>query len=163
MKKTLGEKIHELRKSHNMTQDELAEKMSVSAQAVSKWENDLSIPDMPVLIDISDFFNVSLDNLLKEKEKPTTYLPAEKRKNIDEMILRIKVLDSDGTKINVNLPLALIKVMANMDGSFIKCGDNDVFKSIDFNMIIAMIESGLLGKLLEVEVSDGTMVEVVAE
>ena len=46
--KTIGEKINTLRKQRNMTQDELAEKMGVSSQAVSKWEKDLSIPDMPV-------------------------------------------------------------------------------------------------------------------
>ena len=44
--KTLGTKISELRKTRGMTQDELAEKMGVSPQAVSKWENDLSMPDL---------------------------------------------------------------------------------------------------------------------
>ena len=48
--KALGTKISELRKARGMTQDELADKMGVSPQAVSKWENDLSMPDLPVLI-----------------------------------------------------------------------------------------------------------------
>ena len=47
--KALGTKISELRKARGMTQDELADKMGVSPQAVSKWENDLSMPDLPVL------------------------------------------------------------------------------------------------------------------
>ena len=63
MKKTMGEKINDLRKLRKMTQDELAEKMGVSSQAVSKWEKDLSIPDLPVLVELSEFFNVSLDEL----------------------------------------------------------------------------------------------------
>ena len=66
--KTIGEKINTLRKQRNMTQDELAEKMGVSSQAVSKWEKDMSIPDLPVLIELSDFFHISLDELVKEKE-----------------------------------------------------------------------------------------------
>ena len=45
--KALGTKISELRKARGMTQDELADKMGVSPQAVSKWENDLSMPDLP--------------------------------------------------------------------------------------------------------------------
>ena len=72
--KTLGQKISELRKKQKMTQDELAEKMNVSAQAVSKWENDLSIPDITVLIELSEFFGVSLDSLLKNKDVETKVL-----------------------------------------------------------------------------------------
>ena len=48
--KSLGTKISELRKAGSMTQDDLAVKMGVSPQAVSKWENDLSMPDLPILI-----------------------------------------------------------------------------------------------------------------
>ena len=65
--KALGTKISELRKARGMTQDELADKMGVSPQAVSKWENYLSMPDLPVLIELSDFFHISLDDFLKEK------------------------------------------------------------------------------------------------
>ncbi|WP_273399142.1 helix-turn-helix domain-containing protein, partial [Traorella massiliensis] len=46
--KTLGTKIAEYRKLKKMTQEELASKLNVSSQAVSKWENDLSIPDLPI-------------------------------------------------------------------------------------------------------------------
>ena len=67
MKKTMGEKINDLRKLRKMTQDELAEKMGVSSQAVSKWEKDISIPDLPVLVELSEFFNISLDELVKER------------------------------------------------------------------------------------------------
>ena len=44
--KTLGKKINEYRKLAGYTQEELAEKVNVSSQAVSKWENDLSVPDL---------------------------------------------------------------------------------------------------------------------
>lgn len=49
MNTTLGTRINMLRKRNGITQEELAEQMGVSPQAVSKWEKDLSIPDLPVL------------------------------------------------------------------------------------------------------------------
>lgn len=58
---TIGEKISALRKQRKMTQDELAEKMGVSSQAVSKWETNMSIPDLPSLINLADFFGITLD------------------------------------------------------------------------------------------------------
>ena len=85
--KALGTKISELRKARGMTQDELADKMGVSPQAVSKWENDLSMPDLPVLIELSDFFHISLDDFLKEKVQTVELLPEDKRKDIEQMFL----------------------------------------------------------------------------
>jgi len=87
--KALGTKISELRKARGMTQDELADKMGVSPQAVSKWENDLSMPDLPVLIELSDFFHISLDDFLKEKVQTVELLPEDKRKDIEQMFLRV--------------------------------------------------------------------------
>ena len=49
MNTTLGTRINMLRKRNGITQEELAEQMGVSPQADSKWEKDLSIPDLPVL------------------------------------------------------------------------------------------------------------------
>ena len=63
--KTLGKKITELRKKYNMTQDQLATKMNVSGQAVSKWESEQSTPDLEKVIIMSDFFGVTTDYILK--------------------------------------------------------------------------------------------------
>ena len=65
---TLGKKISKYRKLKSMTQEELATQLNVSAQAVSKWENDLSIPDLPILIELADIFNITMDELLRQKE-----------------------------------------------------------------------------------------------
>ena len=56
--------IKELRKKHNLTQKELADKYNVTCQAVSKWENERSMPDLQLLKQISKDFDVSLDNIL---------------------------------------------------------------------------------------------------
>jgi transcriptional regulator with XRE-family HTH domain len=71
---TIGEKIAELRKAKNMTQEELSSVIGVSAQSVSKWENNATMPDIMLLPVISDIFEVSLDTLFgKSKEKTQTF------------------------------------------------------------------------------------------
>lgn len=63
------EKLYTLRKGANMTQTELAEKLGVSRQAVSRWEMGTAMPDIDNLIAMSDLFDVTLDDLLKEQTK----------------------------------------------------------------------------------------------
>lgn len=63
----LAEKIMEERKKNGWSQEELAEKLSVSRQAVSKWESAQSIPDLQRVIQLSEIFGVSTDYLLKDK------------------------------------------------------------------------------------------------
>ena len=75
MKKTLGTMIAELRKQHGMTQLELAEKMGVTDKAVSKWERDLSCPDINSLPKLAEILGVSVEELMqvkKEAEAPVS-------------------------------------------------------------------------------------------
>ena len=62
----LSEKIYTLRRKSGLSQEQLAEKIGVSRQAISKWEGGLSVPESEKLIAISEYFNVTLDYLLKE-------------------------------------------------------------------------------------------------
>lgn len=61
----IEERLAELRINHNMTQEEFAERLDVSRQAVSKWELDKTLPDVNKLLKISELFQVSVDYLLK--------------------------------------------------------------------------------------------------
>ncbi len=76
MKKTLGEVITETRKSKNMTQLELAEKMGVTDKAVSKWERNLSCPDINSIPLLAEVLGISVNELMqiktasKEPDKP---------------------------------------------------------------------------------------------
>ncbi len=63
----LGEKIMELRKKSGWSQEELAEKVGVSRQSVSKWESMQSVPDLDKIIMLAQIFSVSTDYLLKEE------------------------------------------------------------------------------------------------
>lgn len=65
---SLGEKLRECRKMVNLTQEELAEKLCVSRQAITKWESDKGIPDIVNIKNIAKLFDVSIDYLLDDGE-----------------------------------------------------------------------------------------------
>ena len=68
----LCEKLYELRRAAGLSQEELAEKLNVSRQAVSKWENGAAQPELSKLVELSRLYGVSVDVLLslEEAEKP---------------------------------------------------------------------------------------------
>ena len=171
--KTLGNKISELRKLKQMTQEELASQFNVSSQAVSKWENDLSIPDITLLIQIADFFDVSLDDLLRHQENKNVVqlVPEEIRKPIEKLMFKL-VLSSNGNEIRINLPMKLIKtaVEIGLDLSTNKthiCVDNlDVADALDVNQlkqILELVESGCIGTLMEIDTEKGDHIKIVVE
>jgi Predicted transcriptional regulators len=76
----LSEKILNLRKANNLTQEELAEQLNVSRQSISKWESEQAIPDVDKLIALGDIFKVSLDYLLKPSQ-------------IDQLSIKTEILE----------------------------------------------------------------------
>ena len=62
----LSEKLFALRKKSGLSQEQLAEQINVSRQAISKWESGQSVPESDKLLAISQYFNVTLDYLMKE-------------------------------------------------------------------------------------------------
>ena len=67
--KSIGETISSLRKKKGLTQNELAEKMNVTDKAVSKWERDLSCPDVNTISRLAEVLDVSVEELLNAKEQ----------------------------------------------------------------------------------------------
>ena len=67
---TLAEKILSLRTEKGMSQDDLAEQLGVSRQSVSKWETAQSTPDLDKIIKLADLFGVSVDQLVRDGERP---------------------------------------------------------------------------------------------
>ena len=61
---TIAEKLKYLRKEHNMTQEDMAEKLNVSRQTISKWETNITIPDADNIVAICKLFNITTDELL---------------------------------------------------------------------------------------------------
>ncbi|MFA2650782.1 helix-turn-helix transcriptional regulator [Bacillus paranthracis] len=62
---SLGQQLKKFRESQNLSQEDVAKKIGVTRQAVYKWENDKSYPDIDNLIILSEFYNVTLDDLIK--------------------------------------------------------------------------------------------------
>lgn len=165
MKKTLGERIAEKRKVKGLKQDELAEMLGVSAQAVSKWENDVSCPDIMTLPLLSEKLGCTVDELLtgKSEVSDAVLVPAGERKAFEQLLLRIIVNGADGERVRVNLPLPLIKVFLNAGISLGgMAGEKMDGLNIDWNAIVAMVEQGVIGKLVEVDDGDDH-VEIVVE
>lgn len=73
MEQTLGKRIAANRKRMKFTQDQLAEQLGVTAQAVSKWENDQSCPDITMLPKLAEIFGISTDELLGREAPAPTY------------------------------------------------------------------------------------------
>ena len=97
---TIGEKIKQLRSERGLTQEKLAERLNISAQAVSKWENGLSAPDISQLVPLAREFHVSADVLL--------VLSPEINNNVNEIISKTMQM-SDLEKIYDALQSALVR------------------------------------------------------
>ena len=159
----LGLTISKLRKEKGMTQEELAEKVNVSAQAVSKWENDISMPDISVLPVLAEIFDVTIDELLgREKVSKVEILEEEKRKDINKMFLKIKV-NAEGNKVNINLPLAIVKICIDSGLDIPQVSGNINLSSINFKEIYKMIENGVIGELVSIETDEGATVSITVE
>ena len=164
MNETFGQRFTRLRKEKNFTQEEIALKLNISAQAVSKWENDISMPDISILTSIADIFDITLDELLgREKKQDVILVNEEDKKDINKMVLRMKVVSSDGSKININIPIPLLKVCIESGMEIPQVNGSKHFSNIDIKQIYALIEQGVIGELMTVESSEGDKVVIVVE
>ena len=164
MNETIGSRISKYRKEKGMTQEELASRLGVSSQAVSKWENDLSCPDISLLPALCQALGVTSDELLTGKTNEVRLVPPAERKSLDELTLRVYVNSADGDRVRVNLPMRLVKVCLEMGVDVSgNVGGSDALKNLDVEKIVALAEQGAIGKLVEVETGDGDTVEVVVE
>ena len=78
----IGKKLKEARQMSGLTQENVAEKLNVSRQTISNWENDKTIIDSHSLIRLADFYQISLDELCGRKK-----IPVYKNSKIKSMIL----------------------------------------------------------------------------
>lgn len=65
----IGNKLRELRKNKRITQEQMAKRLKISFQAVSKWENNIAFPDISMIPTLADFFEVSIDELFDYKKE----------------------------------------------------------------------------------------------
>lgn len=186
--KQLGSNIAKFRKERGMTQDNLAELLSVTPQAVSKWENNVSYPDIEMLPKLANNFGVSMDALFSNPVTPETeFVEPEKRKDPNKMLFKIRVKSHQGDTVSVNIPIALLKVLdfnrfvnngngtdddtsETEDGKDSSGDKKNVFQinginlgAIDWDQLLELIDNGVIGKLVEVNSADGDLVEIYVE
>ena len=107
--KNLGERIYELRTKHSLSQGDLADKMNVSRQTVSKWENNMSVPELDKLISLSEIFGVSIDEIVKGSEE--VFSPFEK-----EVQATVPLSE---TKRRIRKPLSYTNILSVFCGFFL--------------------------------------------
>ena len=164
METTLGKRIAYLRKDKELKQDELAEKLGISPQAVSKWENDQTCPDITLLPELAKILGVTVDELLSGKSEPTVKLvPETERKDMKDMLIRIVLTSADGDRIHVNLPLLLVQMALDTGMALPQFSGSDVLKNIDLNQIMELVHRGVMGNLVDIESSDGDTIRVFVE
>ena len=119
----LGNKIRELRRAHNLTQEQLATALNISAQAISKWEMGASYPDMTMIPTLAAFFKVSLDELfdfdVSNVEKEIEEIRLEKNKYFWNNFEKAEQILLDGLKhypTSIQLKTELMELYAyNVD------------------------------------------------
>ncbi|MCQ4636397.1 helix-turn-helix domain-containing protein [Anaerovorax odorimutans] len=88
----IGEQINRLRKQSGLSQDEFANLLKVSRQTVSNWENEKSYPDLEMVVKISEHFQISIDELLKQDGSFVKKIDSEKKKNHKLLVLIILLI-----------------------------------------------------------------------
>ena len=165
MDMTIGKRIGLLRKEKGLTQEELASHMGVSPQAVSKWENDQTCPDISALPRLARLLGVSVDELLEGKQElaPVRLLPPEERKDMKDMMLRITVDSHEGDRVRLNLPIALVEIGLEIGMGMPQINGNEAMKGIDMKKVLEMVRLGCVGNLVEVDSADGDKVRIFVE
>ena len=159
---TLGMRIAEARKKHGYTQEDFSQKLNVTAQAVSKWENDLSCPDIQLLPQISKLLGISVDELLTgEGKKTEEHDSGEKPPKADNLRLQIHVISPNKRPTDVTLPMSMVKRLSKIGNGISGVIGGTSLGQEQLEQILELIEDGAVGELLNVTAEDGT--EVVIE
>lgn len=161
----LGNNISEKRKAKGMTQEELAANLGVSPQAVSKWENNLSCPDISLLPAIAKIFGMSVDELLgaasatENVGEEKTF--SEPETAYDESVFTGKkattlliTTDKNGKVSNVRIPLTVMRFGLNLGSAF------GGITGAQANTIENAVKTGLSGEILSVDGENGEKVTI---
>ena len=122
----LGKQISQLRKQKNVTQEELAAELGVTATAVSKWENNYTLPDLLMLCALADYFQVTTDELLGRRENVKYAVIAAATPELGQRIADLaKHHNVIATDIYTDYPQALNAATDNSKISFLLVSMND--------------------------------------
>lgn len=160
---TLGARIAEARKQKGYTQEEFSQLLGVSPQAVSKWENDLSCPDIMLLPKISQLLEISTDELLtgnasKKEDAPIEETEIKTAVDISKLKLRIRVLSPNKKPVNISVPAALVKKVAKLGNGISGIVGTAALTNEQIEQIFALVDEGVTGEILNIVSDDDTNV-----
>lgn len=156
---TLGERLASARKAKGLTQDDFAKYLDVTPQAISKWENNLSCPDILLLPKISEILGVSIEELLtgntKKEEKPKITVTDNSK-----LKLKIRISPPGKKSTNITVPAALVKRIARIGNGISGILGNTALSSDQMEEILELTEEGATGEILNIEAEDGTVITI---
>ena len=149
---TIGQNIAELRKKKGLTQEELAEKMCVTAQAVSKWERDASYPDVTVLSALAQALGVSVAAIIEGEQS----VPKLKEAAADAIARRVLVMKFHMGPANMDMKVqfpvtALKKMMDN--GMLLQMIGEEDYPQVS-SMLESAVETGCVRPIMSVDNND---------
>ena len=154
----IGNNIAALRKEKGITQEELANILGVSAQAVSKWENNSSCPDVALLTDIADYFGVTVDALLRAQGdeitsvQPQVNTSSQAQNNFTKNV-SIKIVQQNGKTNNIKIPFKFAKIGLNIGNIFGL--DKEIADKIG-----ALINGESIGELVDIFTENGEHITI---
>lgn len=174
---TLGSRIAKKRKALNLTQEEFSGLLGVTAQAVSKWENDASCPDIMLLPEISKVLDVSIDELMGvkarkhnneadepekiEAEKVTEFIGEKRSKaDISKLKLRINIIDNRNKPVRIALPMPFVMRMANMGVKISGVLGTNAINDSQLEQILELVRNGVAGEIFDLTTDDGTNIKI---
>ena len=171
---TLGSRIAKKRKALNLTQEEFSQLLGVTAQAVSKWENDASCPDIMLLPEISKVLGVSIDELMGvktgkhndeaekiEAENVTEFIDEKRSKaDIAKLKFRINIIDNRNKPVRIALPMPFVMRMANMGVKISGVLGTSAINDSQLEQILELVRNGVEGEIFDLTTDDGTNIKI---
>lgn len=141
--KKVGEQIAMLRKSKNLTQNELGERLGITFQAVSKWERGETLPDISMLVDLANVLETTTDYILTGGEKSLTF---KGKITVSDMIKGIHCIENMGKYLgveNIIYRYAVNGINEGMNTNIEECYVNDyIFEAFVAEAIIQKLKVG---------------------
>lgn len=155
---TLGAKIARLRKEKGYTQEEFSQLLDVTAQAVSKWENDISCPDIMLLPKISQLLGVSIDEMLGNPVEQTKAQKVEEPKiDTSKLKLKINITSANKKPVNISFPMAMVKRFTKIGTGISSIIDvnSPAIDGKQIDSIFELINDGATGEILNITDENG--------
>ena len=145
----IGEKLFELRKAKNLSQEEVADKLNVTRQTVSKWETDQSTPDFDKILPICELFEITPEELLTGKSTEVSNTKEDEVKEEEHIPTKQEVRRKSAEVVSTSIFIYIVAVAFIMIGIPVM-GENPIIISALFLVIIAWATARMVKHFMSV-------------